>query len=75
MDIFVFSILTNFIYFCCGSLFVSDKKYDYHSQFYIYFIGIIKVSFLSLIVNFFTTLTPLINSLIYFLIIVGFVIK
>ena len=28
MDILIFSILTNFIYFCSGSLSVSDKKYD-----------------------------------------------
>ena len=30
MDILIFSILTNFIYFCSGSLFVSDKKYDFY---------------------------------------------
>jgi hypothetical protein len=75
MDIFVFSILTNFIYFCSGSLFISAEKYESHSQFYIYFIGVIIISFLSLILNFVTPLTPLINSLVYLVIIVGFIIK
>lgn len=75
MDILIFSILTNFIYFCCGSLFVSDKKYDFHSQFYLYFIGIIFISFISLILNFFTPLTPLINSIVYILIITAYSIK
>jgi len=75
MDILIFSILTNFIYFCSGSLFVSDKKYDFHSQFYLYFIGIIFLSFISLILNFFTPLTPLINSIVYILIIIAYSIK
>jgi hypothetical protein len=75
MDILIFSILTNFIYFCSGSLFVSSNKYDFHSQFYIYFIGIILISFISLILNFFTPLTPLINSIVYILIIIAYLIK
>ena len=75
MDILIFSILTNFIYFCSGSLFISDKKYDFHSQFYLYFIGIIFISFISLILNFFTPLTPLINSIVYILIIIAYSIK
>jgi len=75
MDILIFSILTNFIYFCSGSLFVLDKKYDFHSQFYLYFIGIIFISFISLILNFFTPLTPLINSIVYILIIIAYSIK
>ena len=75
MDVLIFSILTNFIYFCCGSLFVSDKKYDFHSQFYLYFIGIIFISLISLILNFFTPLTPLINSIVYILIIIVYSIK
>ena len=75
MDILIFSILTNFLYFCCGSLFIFDKKYDFHSQFYIYFVGAILISFISLILNFFTSLTPLINSILYCSIIVAFAIK
>jgi hypothetical protein len=75
MDILIFSILTNFVYFCSGSLFIFDKKFDFHSQFYIYFIGVILISSISLILNFFTPLTPLINSIFYASIIVAFLIK
>ena len=78
MDIFIFSILTNFLYYCCGSLFVSNKtskKYDFHSQFYIYFTGVALVSLIALSLNFFTPLTPLINSTFYILIIIIFVFK
>jgi hypothetical protein len=74
MDILIFSILTNFIYFCSGGIFISDKK-DFNSQFYIYFTGAILISFISLILNFFTSLTPLINSILYCSIIVAFIIK
>jgi hypothetical protein len=75
MDILIFSILTNFIYFCIGSIFIPDKKKDFNSQFYIYFIGAIIISAISLILNFFTPLTPLINSILYCSIIVTFIIK
>jgi hypothetical protein len=75
MDILIFSILTNFLYFCCGSLARTDKNYDYHSQFYIYFVGITLVSFFSLLLNFFTPLTPIINSVFYLIIIIAFTIK
>ena len=75
MDILIFSLLTNFLYLCCGSLIISDKKSDFHSQFNIYFIGIIIVSFISLLLNFFTPLTTLINSVVYLLIIVLFTVK
>jgi hypothetical protein len=70
MDILIFSILTNFIYFCCGSFFLSNKKYDFNDQFYIYFSGAILVSFISLLLNFFTPLSPLINSILYVLLII-----
>jgi len=76
MDILVFSILTNFLYFCSGSLLISNKKYDFNNQFYIYFSGVILVSFISLLLNFFTSLSPLINSILYiFLIIITFKFK
>ena len=75
MDILIFSILTNFIYFCSGSLFVSEKKNDFHTQFYIYFIGVIFLSFISLVLNFFVPLSSKINSVIYFTIFVSFLIK
>jgi len=76
MDILVFSILTNFLYFCSGSLLISNKKYDFNDQFYIYFSGVILVSFISLLLNFFTPLSSLINSILYiFLIIITFKFK
>lgn len=75
MDIIIFALLTNFLYFCCGSLVISEKKSDFHSQFNIYFIGVIIISFISLILNFFTPLTTLINSAVYLIIIILFVIK
>lgn len=78
MDIFIFSVLTNFVYYCCGSLFVSNKtnkKYDFDSQFYICFIGITIISLIALLLNFFTPLTSLINSIVYSVIIIVFVIK
>jgi hypothetical protein len=75
MDILIFSILTNFIYFCSGSLFVSAKKCDFQSQFHIYFIGVTVISFISLLLNFFFPLTPIINSILYLAIIFIFAIK
>ena len=75
MDILIFSILTNFLYFCSGRLLSSNKKYDFQNQFYIYFIGVIFISFISLLLNFFTPLTPKINSIFYFLIFFSFSIK
>ncbi len=61
MGIIIFALLTNFLYFCCGSLVISEKKSDFHSQFNIYFIGVIIISFISLVLNFFTPLITLIN--------------
>jgi hypothetical protein len=75
MDILIFSILTNFLYFCSGSLIVSNKNCDFNNQFYIYFIGTVLVSFISLLLNFFIPLKPLINSIIYLIIIIAFTIK
>jgi hypothetical protein len=75
MDLLIFSILTNFLYFCSGSLIVSNKNCDFNNQFYIYFIGTVLVSFISLLLNFFIPLEPLINSIIYLIIIIAFTIK
>jgi hypothetical protein len=76
MDIIIFSILTNFLYFCSGGLFfLSYKKYDFHSQFYVYFVGVSFISFISLLLNFFTPLTTSINSILYLLITTAFIIK
>jgi hypothetical protein len=75
MDILIFSILTNLIYFCSGSFFLKKNKCDFHGQFYILFIGVIFISSISLILNFFTPLTPLINSIVYTSVIVASTIK
>ena len=75
MDILIFSVLTNFLYFCCGSIFVSDKKSNFHSQFYICFVGINIVAFFSVLLNFFVPLNQPINSALYCIIILAFVIK
>jgi hypothetical protein len=75
MDILLFSTLTNFLYFCCGKLIVPEKNNNFHSQFYIYFIGFIIISFIALLLNFFIPLTPLINSIVYSAIICLFAIK
>ena len=75
MDILIFSILTNFLYFCCGSIILADRKSDFHSQFYIYFVGIFTISFIALFLNFFTPLNQNINSIIYSIIILIFAIK
>lgn len=75
MDIFIFSILTNFLYFISGSLVVSDKKSDFNAQFYTCFIGLTLISFISLLLNFFTPLTPAINSIVYLGIFFIFTIK
>ena len=75
MDILIFSALTNLIYFYCGSLFISNKINNFYNQFYTYFLGAIIISFISLVLNFFTPLTPLINSIFYFLIIFASIFK
>ncbi len=75
MDILVFSLLTNSIYYCAGRLFISQNNSNFSNQFNIYFQGIIIISFLALILNFFVKLSPQINSIIYVLILSLFIIK
>ena len=75
MDILIFSILTNFLYYCCGKIILPDNKTDFHSQFYIYFIGIFTIAFISLFLNFFIPLNQTINTIIYCIIILIFAIK
>ena len=75
MDILFFSIFTNFLYYCSGKLLLSTNKSDFNSQFYVYLLGLIFVSFISLSLNFFTKLSPAINSFVYLLIIVIFLFK
>ena len=75
MDILIFSVLTNVLYFCCGSIFVSDRKSDFHSQFYIYFVGVATIAFISLLLNFITPLNQAINSAVYCAIVLVFAFK
>lgn len=74
MDILLFSLLTNFLYFCCGNIFVINKKTDFLSQFYTYFVGVATVAFVSLFLNFFTPLNQTINSAFYSIIVLIFAI-
>ena len=75
MDILLFSIITNFLYFCSGSIFIKNIKEDFHSQFKVYIQGVIFVSFISLLLNFFTALNPNVNSILYLIIFFTFIIK
>ena len=75
MDILIFSIFTNFVYFCCGTIFISNKKPEFSYQFYIYFFGVVTIGLISLILNFFTPLSQTLNSIVYIVIILVFAIK
>ncbi len=75
MSILVFSILTNFVYYCAGYIIQPQKKFSDHSIFFTFLVGTIVVSFLGLFLNFFFALDQLTNSLIYILIIVIFFLK
>jgi hypothetical protein len=75
MDILIFSILTNFVYYCSGSLILNYKNQDLHAQFYLFLIGAILISFIALTINFFFPLNLLVNSIIYISIFFLFFIK
>ena len=75
MDILFFSALTNFLYYCAGNLVLNKKENDFHSQFYIYFVGVILMSAISLILNFFIKLSPTLNTITYSTIIFLFIVK
>ena len=75
MDILVFSIITNFVYYSTGYIFLSQTKLNNNSVFLNFFIGAIILSFIGLLLNFFIPLSPQINSLIYVLIIIIFLLK
>ena len=72
MDILFFSLLTNLLYYCCGKLFVEKNYSSSNNQFYIYFLGFVSISFIALLVNFVTKLSPSINTTIYIVILVAF---
>jgi len=75
MDILIFSILTNFVYYCSGYLVLSRSKFGDNSNFFTFFIGAIAISSVGLLLNFFIPLSQLINTLVYILIIIIFLLK
>jgi len=75
MDILIFSILTNFVYYCAGYLALSSSKFGDNSNFFTFFIGAIAISSVGLLLNFFVPLNQLINTLVYILIITIFLFK
>ena len=75
MDIFTFSILTNFVYYCSGHLILSHKKFNDNSNFLTFFTGAMAISFIGLFLNFFIPLSPQTNSLVYIFIITIFFLK
>ena len=75
MDILIFSILTNFVYYCSGYLVLSRSKFGDTSNFFTFFIGAIAISSVGLLLNFFIPLSQLTNTLVYILIIVIFLFK
>ena len=75
MDILIFSILTNFVYYCSGYLVLSRSKFGDNSNFFTFFIGAIAISFVGLLLNFFVPLSQLTNTLVYTLIIIIFLFK
>ncbi len=75
MDILIFSILTNFVYYCSGYIFLSQSRFNDNSNFFTFFIGVVVISFIGLLFNFFIPLSKLTNTLIYILIITVFLFK
>ena len=72
MSLFIFSILTNFVYYCAGYIIQPHNKFGDNSIFFTFFLGTITISLLGLFLNFFFPLDRLINSLIYISIILIF---
>ena len=66
---------TNIIYLLLGKLIVSKKNNDIRSISEEAIIGFIYLSLFALLVNFFSPLNPLINSIILFSIVIVFLIK
>ena len=75
MDILIFSILTNFVYYCSGYLVLSHSKFGDNSNFFTFFIGAIAITSIGLLLNFFIPLSQLTNTLVYILIIIIFLFK
>ena len=75
MDILIFSILTNFVYYCSGYLVLSRSKFGDNSNFFTFFVGAIAISSVGLFLNFIVPLSQLTNTLVYILIIIIFLLK
>lgn len=68
-------VFTNIIYLIVGKIIFNKKSNDLKSISEVAIIGFIYLSLLALLINFFSPLKPLINSVIIFLIIIIFFIK
>jgi hypothetical protein len=75
IKIFLFSFLTNFFYYSLGSLVLRGNKNTNYSFFYKALIGAITASFIALLLNFFVPLNNNINSFLYILVILIFLLK
>jgi hypothetical protein len=75
IKIFLFSFLTNFFYYCLGSLVLRQSKIKEYSLFYKAFVGVVAASFIALLLNFFIPLNKNINTFIFTLVILIFFLK
>jgi hypothetical protein len=75
IKIFLFSFLTNFFYYSLGSVVLRENKTTNYSIFYKALIGVITASFIALLLNFFTPLDKNINSFIFILVFLIFLLK
>ena len=66
MDILIFSILTNFVYYCSGYLVLSSNKFGDNSNFFTFFVGAIAISSVGLLLNFIVPLSQLTNTLVIY---------
>jgi len=74
-QIFFFSFLTNFFYYCLGSVLSPKNVTEKNLFFYKSLQGVIIASFIALLLNFFTPLNNFINSIIFIIVIFIFIIK
>lgn len=75
IKILLFSFLTNFFYYSLGSVVLRENKTTNYSIFYKALIGLITASFIALLLNFFTPLNKNINSFIFILFFLIFLLK
>ena len=75
IKIFLFSFLTNLFYYSLGSVVLRENKTTNYLIFYKALIGVITASFIALLLNFFTPLNKNINSFIFILVFLIFLLK